>query len=462
MRANQEIHKKVAWYFQWLKTKRKNTGLISKEESPFKNANLTNLKFPIKFNDFESAVFENKTKENGTSFSNYTSKYIRKLGSPRKKKIILPLKKKMRYTHHTTKGDSESLRTENLLSSTLERPNKNSSLFTSGKRINKSEKKYMSNTAKFWNLKMWNKANKHNKTFTKYYNSTENKHRSSISGKIKRKNAKPSKIKISFFDLKGKDMSVTTKKSKRNDGNLNKSSTLFHARNFSLNTPNAGTTKLMNSTEKHQEAFIGLKNKPDMMITGIEGKGILSHSSAEFSPEVQRFGILSKTPNLQSSKTTYARKNFSHIDVDTKKERFPQLDEFLRMQYMFSQSRKRAEEDGMDDSQRQELAQIYDLRAEHKKININLKNKLREIQPIKVEKNVSVQSSSAFKRKTIVDIRCQSREAASQASRGLSRESESISKDYCSNSDQVSPSYPEFKPKESKFRVTVKIKKNNE
>mmetsp|Transcript_5828 Transcript_5828/g.5489 ORF Transcript_5828/g.5489 Transcript_5828/m.5489 type:complete len:143 (+) Transcript_5828:1-429(+) len=142
-----------------------------------------------------------------------------------------------------------------------------------------------------------------------------------------------------------------------------------------------------------------------MMITGIEGKGILSHSSAEFSPEVQRFGILSKTPNLQSSKTTYARKNFSHIDVDTKKERFPQLDEFLRMQYMFSQSRKRAKEDGIDDSQKQELAQIYDLRAEHKKININLKNKLREIQPIKVEKNVAVQNSSAFKRKTIVDIR---------------------------------------------------------
>lgn len=77
-------------------------------------------------------------------------------------------------------------------------------------------------------------------------------------------------------------MSVTTKKLKRNVENLNKSSTLFHARNFSLNNPNADTTKLMGTSEKHHDNFEIFKNKPVMMITGIEGKGILSHSSAEF------------------------------------------------------------------------------------------------------------------------------------------------------------------------------------
>ena len=43
-------------------------------------------------------------------------------------------------------------------------------------------------------------------------------------------------------------------------------------------------------------------------LEGIEGKGILSNSSSEFSPGVHvksKVGIFSKTPSIEHSKTTY-------------------------------------------------------------------------------------------------------------------------------------------------------------
>ncbi len=105
------------------------------------------------------------------------------------------------------------------MSSTLERPDKNSTLFTSSKGGDRSEKKYMSNTTKFWNLKMWKKENpsqgnylihpsvdmKNYATISTHFHSAKRKKRRSISGTFKR-TGKKDKIKISFFDLKGKDL----------------------------------------------------------------------------------------------------------------------------------------------------------------------------------------------------------------------------------------------------------------
>ncbi len=64
----------------------------------------------------------------------------------------------------------------------------------------------------------------------------------------------------------------------------------------------------MNTSEKNKEEKEPLGIRPNCVMSGIEGKGILTHSSTEFSPEVTRIGILSKTPNLPTSKTSYANK----------------------------------------------------------------------------------------------------------------------------------------------------------
>ncbi|CAI2384303.1 unnamed protein product [Moneuplotes crassus] len=405
MKANQEIHNKVAWYFKWLKTQRNNKHIVEQKESPFRNVNLMDLKLPVKFNELKNMIAHNKHLRKSSNLSMTTAKYIRKAGSVSKKKITILLKRKtknkIKHAHPKTKDHPKSLRSENIFSCSLDKPDHNSSLFTSGHRSKKSKKRYMSNTTKFWpeknepDLKL--EKDPHNaRANTSHYNVSTSIKNSITRRSFKNSNLKLNKIRISFLDLKGKDLSMPSKRYKHDENKMNKTCTIFGVRNYSLNTPNAQIYKLIESSDTRRTTMERYRPTPDQNITGIEGKSILTQSSVELSPGNQRLGIQRKPPKLQLSSTSYGRKKISSIEIEPKKAKFPELDEFLRMQYIYSQARQRVNEE-KNNIPKEEIPTAKEVLPSHKKkISISIKTKLSGIHPVLLKNDNSVESSKFY------------------------------------------------------------------
>lgn len=126
------------------------------------------------------------------------------------------------------------------------------------------------------------------------------------------------------------------------EGLFTNKSILFHARNQSFTTPNEIRSNYQ-LTQKLPSKFT-LKGGDFHPPSGVEGRGILAQSSAELDP-----AHTTTTPNLDLFREVGATNPgsqsisspYKSVELKSEKERFPNLDEFLKMQYVYSQTRQR-------------------------------------------------------------------------------------------------------------------------